>query len=129
MITRKATTKYVRIVTASLAAMLMLSAPPVSASNELPLPCLDLSAHADQSLRDMLDDDVTVPAIRTVDASKSVSLIETSSESADEGGSKTESPDDGNTRNTEVPDIATRLPGVSTTDLLRFRQQMFRTDI
>lgn len=37
--------------------------------------------------------------------------------------------DDGSTPRDEAPPTATRLPGVSDSDLPRFRRQMYRTDI
>ena len=116
MITRKARQTYAELSTTGLVALLLGAwAGPALASNDISAACPALTAHTDASLHEMLDGDVTVAAIRTVDASKSVALTDTSAELGD-GGRR------------DCGDLLV-LPGVSSTDLPRFRRQMFRTDI
>lgn len=104
--------------TTGMAALLLLGAwcGPTLASTDTIAPCPELVSHTETSLREVLDEDIaTSPGVRTV---------ESSTEQADSDES-----DDAVIRNTEMPDIATRLPGVSASGLPRFRRHMFRTDI
>jgi hypothetical protein len=89
---------------------------PALASTEITAPCPDLVSHTETSLHEVLDEDIAAPpAIRTV---------ESSTEQDEDDAS-----DDAVILNTEMPDIATTLPGVSASGLPRFRRHMFRTDI
>jgi len=86
------------------------------ASNEVPPPCPELDEHEETSLQAILDkDDVTSPAIRTIDST-----------GKQENVSKTDNASD---RDTGISKIATQFPGVTSSDLPRFRRHMFRTDI
>jgi len=104
--------------TTGMAALVLLGAwcGPTLASTDIPAPCPELVSHTETSLREVLDEDLTTPAtVRTVEAATEQDEVEKSADAV--------------IRNTEIPDIATRLPGVSASELPRFRRQMFRTDI
>ena len=124
MTTRKAPQTVAALWTTGFAALLLLGAWSGSAlaSSDIPAPCPEPTAQTDASLHYMLDEDATAPTLRTIDASESVA-------SGDVNDEESEAAENATIRNTEMPDIATRLPGVSSSDLPRFRRQMFRTDI
>ena len=75
---------------------------------------------------------MTSPTIRTIDTSSPVTppaLADTVSKPAiDEHDSASDLEDVVNT-SSESPEIITRLPGISASELPRYRRQMFRTDI
>lgn len=131
MITRQAPQKTISL---SLTAVLGLSAWCASAlaANETQVPCPELAAHTDASLHEILDGDSRSSVLQTMDSTNIVTLpalAETSAESTDQDGDETAASDEAAIRNTEIPDIATRLPGVSSADMPRFRRYMLRTDI
>jgi len=73
------------------------------------------SAFASADVQAPRDDEIASAAIRTIDAP---------AKQKDEGGKE-----DVTISESETPEIATRLPGVSASDSPRFRRQMYRTDI
>lgn len=130
MTTRKARQTYAVLSTTGLAVVLLGAwSAPALASSDISTPCPDLTAQSDASLHEMLNEDVTTPLVRTVDTNDSVALADAAVKSADADDDENEASEEATIRNTEMPAIATRLPGVSSTDLPRFRRQMFRTDI
>jgi len=129
--TRQAPQRYVAL---GIMALLSLSAWCASAlaSSETQVPRPSLAPHSDESLTDILDRDVRVPSLRTPDSSTIVTLpalADTRPEATELQNSDREASDEAALLITEVPDLATRLPGVSTADLPRFRRYMLRTDI
>ncbi len=89
---------------------------PAFASADVQTPSPELTSHTDASLQETIDeDDLRLPTIHTIDSSTKL-----------ENESKT---NDVTILNTELPAIVTRLPGVSPSDLPRFRRHMYRTDI
>ena len=131
MDTRQAPQRYVAL---GIMALLSLSAWCASAlaSSETQVPRPSLAPHSDESLTDILDRDVRVPSLRTPDSSTIVTLpalADTRPEATELQNSDREASDEAALLITEVPDLATRLPGVSTADLPRFRRYMLRTDI
>lgn len=114
MTTRKAAQKFAILSATGVSALLLLGS--ALASTDIQAPCPELASHTESSLHDVLDEDeVTTPAIRTIDSSEKQEKVSKTTETS--------------IPNTEVPDVATRLPGVSSSDLPRFRRHMFRTDI
>ena len=86
------------------------------ASADVQAPRSELVSHTETSLHEILGDaEIASPAIRTIDAP---------AKQKDEGGKE-----DVTISESETPEIATRLPGVSASDSPRFRRQMYRTDI
>lgn len=131
MSTRQAPQKTIAL---SLTAILGLGAWCASAlaANETQVPCPKVATHAEDSLHEMLDGDSAPDSLQTIDSTTIVTLpalAETSSEPADAQDHETKPSDEATIRNTEIPDIATRLPGVSSGNLHRFRRYMLRTDI
>lgn len=131
MITRQAPQKTFSL---SLAAYLGLCTwcATAMAANETQVPCPQLAAHTDASLHEILDEESASGALQSMDSTNIVTLPalpETSAESEDPEGNETEPADETTLRNTEIPDIATRLPGVSSATMPRFRRYMLRTDI
>ncbi len=103
------------------------------ASTEIQAPCPELSEQTEASLHAILDGDkVTSPTIRTIDSSNVVTpppLADTAAEQAiDEHDSEIDHKDAAST-SSELPEITARLPGISSSELPRFRRHMFRTDI
>lgn len=119
MTIRKAPQTYAALRTTGKTALLLLAAwcGSALASNDIKAPCPELVSHDDACLHDILDEDATAATLRTLDA------IENDSTDDDEPS------DEATVRNTVLQDVATRLPGVATSDRPRFRRQMFRTDI
>ena len=131
MTTRQAPRKTISL---SLMAILSLGVWPVSAfaANETQVPCPQLAAHTDAALHEILDAESSSDKLQTIDPTNIVTLpalAETSADSTDLAVNETEPSDEAAIRNTEIPDIATRLPGVSSTHMQRFRRYMLRTDI
>ena len=89
---------------------------PAMAASDIQPPCPELVSHTEASLHVNLNDEAATPALRAL-------------ESGDTPESNSVEADDKAIRKSEMPDIATRLPGVSATDMPRFRRYMFRTDI
>ena len=117
-----------------MAALLGLSAWCASAlaSSDIQIPCPELVAHSDASLQVVLDEDVRRPSLQRLEAATIVTLPPLAENAAEADPLQTEadaSSDESTLRNTEIPDLATRLPGISATDALRFRRNMLRTDI
>lgn len=118
----------------SLTAVLSLGVWSVSAfaANETQVPCPQLAAHTDAALHEILDGDSSSDTLQTIDPTNIATLpalAETSADSTDLEVNETEPSDEATIPNTEIPDIATRLPGVSSTEMPRFRRYMLRTDI
>lgn len=131
MTTRQAPQKTILM---SLTAILSLGvwSVPAFASNETQVPCPQLTAHTDAALHDILDGDSSSNSLQTIDPTNIATLptlAGTSAESTDLEVNETEPSDEAAIRNTEIPDIATRLPGVSPAEMPRFRRYMLRTDI
>jgi hypothetical protein len=129
--TRQAPQKTISL---SLAAIMGLCAWSASAfaANESQVPCPQLAAHEAAALHEILEGDSSSGALQTMDSTNIVTLpalAESISESTNLKVAETESSDEATIRNTEIPDIATRLPSVSSADLPRFRRYMLRTDI
>ena len=102
------------------------------ASSDIQIPCPELAAHNESSLPAVLDVDVRAPSLQRLEAATIVTLppLTESGDEADALRSDVDSSaDEGALRNSEIPDLATRLPGISATDALRFRRNMLRTDI
>ena len=102
------------------------------ASTEIKEPCPESESHA-EALHAILDNtDIQPPAIRTVDATESVTsspVADTATDSTiDENGDMVEN-DDPSLTDTSAPEFTTQLPGVSANDMPGFRRHMFRTDI
>ncbi len=86
------------------------------ASADVQAPCPELVSHTETSLHEILgEDEITSPTIRTLDST---------AEKKDDGEKE-----DLTILNSDVPEIATRLPGVSSSVSPRFRRHMYRTDI
>ena len=118
----------------SRAALLGLSAWCASAlaANDIQIPCPELVAHSDTSLPVVLDKDVRAPALQRLEAATIVTLppLAEDADETDPLRTATEpSADESTLRNNEIPDLATRLPGISPSEALRFRRNMLRTDI
>ena len=131
MITRQAPRQTISL---SLTAFLSLGAGSVSAfaASETQVPCPQLAAHTDAALHEILDGDSSAKTLQTIDPTNMATLpalAEASADPADLEANETDPSDDAAIRNTEIPDIATRLPGVSSANLPRFRRYMLRTDI
>jgi len=129
--TRQAPQTYVAL---SIMAFLSLSAWCASAlaSSETQALSPLLAAHSDASLPDILRGDPRVPTLRTLDSSTIVTqpaLTDARQETTELQSSDHEAPDEASLLITEIPDLTTRLPGVSAVDLPRFRRYMLRTDI
>ena len=119
MKTRRAPARISALSVTGVSAVLLLGAwyGPAFASTDVQAPSPELTAHTESSLHEILDgDDISSSTIRTID----------SSAEQDDDESKT---DDVAVLNLEMPDIATRLPGVSASELPRLRRHMYRTDI
>lgn len=119
MKTRRAPASISALSVTGVSAVLLLGAwyGPAFASADVQAPSPELTAHTESSLHEILDgDDISSSTIRTID----------SSAEQDDDESKT---DDVAVLNLEMPDIATRLPGVSASELPRLRRHMYRTDI
>ena len=117
-----------------MAALLGLSAWCASAlaSSDVQIPCPELVAHSDASLPVLLDEDVRTPLLQRLEAATIVILPPLAENAADVDALQTDgqsTAEESTLRNTEIPDLATRLPGISATDALRFRRNMLRTDI
>lgn len=117
MTTRKAAQSYSVLSTAAIVLFAACCGTALAAT-EIPPPSPDeLASPDDSSLVEILkDNSVTAPAIRTV-------------ENAVEPDALSNTTDEAEIPNTEMPVIATRLPGISASNLPRVRRQMFRTDI
>ena len=118
MKTRRAPARISALSVTGVSAVLLLGAwyGPAFASTDVQAPSPELTAHTESSLHEMLDgDDISSSTIRTIDSS-----------TKQDDESKT---DDIAVLNLEMPDIATRLPGVSVSELPRLRRHMYRTDI
>ncbi len=132
MDTRQAPQRYVAL---GIMAFLSLGAWCASAlaSSETQVPRPSLAPHSGAPLTDILDRDVRVPSLRAPDSSTIVTLpalADTRPEATELQSSDREASDEEAVLLiTEIPDLETRLPGVSTTDLPRFRRYMLRTDI
>lgn len=118
MTTQTAPQKYLALRSSGISALMLLAACCGSAlaSSDIPAPPPELVAHTDTSLHGILDEEAAPPALKTLDSSKT-------------RGESKEDAEEVTLGDMEIADIATRLPGVSATDLPRFRRQMFRTDI
>jgi len=103
------------------------------ASSEVQVPHSELIAHGDtSSLHDILDENATSPTLQTLDSSDIVtlpSLADAGAETTESATEESKASAKASLGNTDMPDMATRLPGVSASDLPRFRRHMFRTDI
>ncbi len=102
------------------------------ASSDVRLPCPDLMSQSEAPLPIALDEDVRVPTLQRLEAATIVTLppLDEADDEADSLPSDAEqSADERTLPNNEIPDLATRLPGISTSDALRFRRNMLRTDI
>jgi hypothetical protein len=129
--TRQAPRKTISL---SLTAILSLGLASVSAfaANETQVPCPQLAAHTDAALHEILDGDSSPNTLQTIDPTNIATLpalAEMNAEPTDLAVNETDPSDEATIRNTEIPDIATRLPGVSSEDMPRFRRYMLRTDI
>jgi len=103
------------------------------ASTEIQSPCPEPSEQSEASLHEILDGDkVTSPTIRTIDSSDAVTpppLADTASEQAIDEHDSENAHKDAASSSSEIPEITARLPGISSSELPRFRRHMFRTDI
>lgn len=140
MAIRKAAKTQAALSTTGMTALMLLGAwcGSALASTEVHVPCpelnkQELNAQSDAALQEILHaDTVMSPFIRTIDSSNVVTppaLADTASEpTIDEHDSASDAEDVVRTTS-ERPEITTRLPGVSASELPRFRRHMFRTDI
>lgn len=131
MTTRQAPQRTISLSLTAIAGLCALSLS-AFAANETQVPCPQLAAHEDASLHEILEGDAAPGALQTMDSTNIATLpalAESSSESTDLEVVETDSSDEATIPNTEIPDIATRLPGVSSADMPRFRRYMLRTDI
>ena len=135
MTTRKARQTDAALSTTGMTSLLLLGAwcGAALASTEIPAPCPEPGKQTEASLHEILDGDkVTSPNIRTIDSSDVATpppLSDTASEqSIDEHDSENDHKDAVST-SSELPAITARLPGISSSELPRFRRHMFRTDI
>ncbi len=138
MITRKAPQTYAALRTTGLTALMLFGAYCGSAlaSTEVQAPCPELNNQNDAALHEILQRDiVTSPSIvRTVDSSDDAvtsppALAGTASKPAIDKHDPANDLEEVVNTSSESPEITTRLPGVSASDLPRFRRHMFRTDI
>ena len=118
----------------SMAVLLGLSAWCASAlaSSDVRVPCPELLSQSEASLPIALDEDVRAPSLQRLEAATIVTLpaLDEAVDEADPLPTDAEQPaDEPGLRNNEIPDLATRLPGISASDALRFRRNMLRTDI
>lgn len=114
MTTRNAATNKSVLSMTGIAALLLFGT--ALASTDSVAPCPDLVSHTETTLLEDLDNEIATSEI--------IRTVETSAEQDDTGNA-----DEVVISNTETRDIATRLPGVSASDMPRFRRHMFRTDI
>jgi len=128
---RKAAQKFAIIGATGISALLLLDS--ALASTEVQTPCPELEKHSEASLHAILDNtDVTSPVIRTIDSAETNSpapVADTVTKTAVEEHEGAGDADEAGIRNADMPDMSTRLPGVSSSDLPRFRRHMYRTDI
>jgi hypothetical protein len=119
---------------ASIPALLLLGATCGSAiaSTEIQAPCPESTSHSDVLHSILEADRDRAPLVRTVDGAESVSQTPRADTDTDQPESEiddvspqVESP----VSDTTGPEYSTRFPGVSASDMPRFRQHMFRTDI
>ncbi len=102
------------------------------AASDIRVPCPDTLANSESTLPAVLEEDATAPQLQRLEATTIVTLppISTDADDAESLPAKAdETGEDNGLRNNEIPDLATRLPGVSASDALRLRRNMLRTDI
>ncbi len=102
------------------------------AASDIRVPCPDMLASSKTTLPAVLEEDVTVPQLQRLEAATIVTLppISADADDAESIPAKAEEAgEDSGLRNNEIPDLATRLPGVSASDALRLRRNMLRTEI
>ncbi len=140
MTTRKAVETHAVLSTTGMTALMLLGAwcGSALASTEAQMPCpelskQELSAQSDAALQEILQADTAMsPFIRTIDSSdvvKPPALADAASEPTIDELDSTSDAEDVVSTISERPEITTRLPGVSASELPRFRRHMFRTDI
>jgi hypothetical protein len=129
--TRQAAQKVPMLSATGALALLLLGS--ALASTESPAPCLDLAKYAETSVHAILDNaSVASSTVHTTDSSEAVSptpVADTTTRPADESPDAPVDADLTVIGHKAIPEISTRLPGVSASDLPRFRRHMFRTDI
>ena len=94
------------------------------ASSDIKIPCPELMVNSKPALPAVLDQDVRTPTLQRLEAATIVTLpplSETGDAAESLPAEDEETGDESGLRNNEIPDLATRLPGVSASDALRFR--------
>ena len=134
MKTMRAPQKSVTWNAASIPALLLLGATCGSAiaSTEIQAPCPESTSHSDVLHSILEADRERAPMVRTVDGSESVSQAPRADTDTDQLDNEIDdvSPQvDSSVSDTTGPEYSTRFPGVSASDMPRFRRHMFRTDI
>ena len=102
------------------------------AASDIRIPCPDTLANSKTTLPLVLETDARVPQLQRLEAATIVTLPPISADGDDAEPLPVEAEEtveDSGLRNNEIPDLATRLPGVSASDALRLRRNMLRTDI
>lgn len=116
MTTRKAPRTRAVLAAAGLPALLLLGA--AIAAPSISDPCPDSAEHRVADLHDMLADDKVVTPV-----------ADTASKRAEKSEKEPVVEVEDVPANQASPEYTTRLPGVSASDMPRFRRHMFRTDI
>ncbi len=107
---------------------------PALAANGVDATCAEASADRQLSAREIATPALTIDIVEHgVDSTAAIdedlidsTLIVPAAEAAEQDDARIDETD---TPQHEIPPTATRLPGVSDSDLPRFRRQMYRTDI
>ena len=118
MATRKAPRTRTVLAAAGLPALFLLGAAIAAPSTSISDPCPQSTEHSVTDLHDMLTDDKIVTPV-----------ADTASKAAEESNKEPVVEVEDVPASQASPEYTTRLPGVSASDMPRFRRHMFRTDI
>ena len=126
--------KTITRTSASLPSLLVLVALGGSAlaATDIQAPCPE-TARSEQAFKAFLERDTTdSPAVQPADASETLGagpLAERHEKESPPKPDEAVTADDADVTDSAVPELTTRLPGVSVNDLPGFRKHMYRTDI
>jgi hypothetical protein len=132
--TLKAPQKSITWSTATMPALLLLGVACGSAvaSTEIQTPCPEAASQSDALHAILGSDDAKAPLMRPVEGNDSVSrapLADSGVDLADDEADSSHDTVDSTVSESPIPEYTSRLPGVSASDMPRFRRHMFRTDI
>ena len=134
MKTMKAPQKGVTWSTATMPALLLLGVACGSAvaSTEIQAPCPETASQSDALHSILGSDNANTPLMRHVEGNESVSrppLADSDADPTDGKADNSHEAVDSPVGDSPVPKYTSQLPGVSASDMPRFRRHMFRTDI